>query len=208
MATVIVKRTLAVLKLPSIVPDLLFLAKAIHKSMFNNPRFSASAARVSALLVNINALDASQTGLSTTPPTTTVAARNIIVEQLKNDLRYLRNDVQLVADSSIAQAEGIILSAGMAVKKATTRGIQKFTAIDGKEAGQLIVYAEGKGPHQWQQSPDMGQSIVHLDPTTMAQIELNNLPQGVKLWIRYRKLLPQNNYGPWSNWLPIVAKVW
>lgn len=207
MSTVVVNRTLAVLNLPPNVLDLLNVAKAIQKAMTGNANFSSSAAKVTQLLADINALDASQTALGTKPPTTTAAARNILLEVVKNDLRLLRNDVQAAADAKPASAEAIILSASMSIKKTSFRNKQQNEAEDGNLVGEVILYAEGEGSHQWQQSPDGGETIIHLDPTSRSTTTVYNLQPGVKVWFRNRQILSNNNYGVWTNWLGFAPKV-
>lgn len=119
MNTTIIARVLVALNMPDKITDFILYGKSVQKSMNGNGNFSGSAAKVAQLLTDVTALDTSQTALNTKPPTTTVAARDVLWETVKNDLRLLKNDVQAAADAKPASAEAIIMSSGMDVKKAT-----------------------------------------------------------------------------------------
>lgn len=201
MSNVIISHLLAVLKFPKKIADFIIYAKAIQKAMAGNPNFASSAAKVTSTLADINALDAAETALHTKPATVTAATRNVALEAVKNDLRTLRNDVQNAADAKPASAESIIQSATMKVKVVKGRDAQIDEVFDGDESGSVLLLGKGAGAHQWQQSPDNGVTIVHLDPTLAANTNVNGLTPGSTVYFRNRLILPKGTYGPWSLWL-------
>jgi len=199
------KRITVALNFPSKVIELILFAKAVFKAMSGNAYFTGSAAKVTVLNVDITALDAAQTGCSTTPPTVSVDARNVALELVKNDLRSLRSDVQIVADANPGKAEAIITSASMATKKTTVASKPKNTAQDGIEEGSVILGAEGSGPHEWRMSLDNSTwTLIASDRTAKATV--NNLTSGTVYYFQNRRMLPNGEKTEWSQSVKIRVK--
>lgn len=173
--------------------------------MNGNANFPASAAKLATLNTDILALDASETALHTKPPTSTTAARNALIEKVKNDLRALRSDVQTAADNNTLQAEVIVKSAAMSVKAIAIHQKQKNAAKDGKVSGTIILTAEGGGMHEWQMSKDQT-NIITLRATSKAKTIVPNLTIGDIWYVRNRPVLTNAQEGDWSQWIKVVVR--
>lgn len=201
----IVKRIIVALNFPTKVTEFMLFAKAIYKAMQGNSNFTSSAAKVTALNTDIIALDAAQTACTTTPPTGSVEARNVLLEQVKNDLRALRNDVQNAADANPAKAEAIIASASMDIKKASTPQKHQNEAKDGIEEGSVDLVAIGTGPHEWRLSTD-GNTWTPLPASRTAKTTVTNLTPGTVYYFQNRQMLTNDVKTEWSQSIKIRVK--
>ncbi len=191
-------RILVALNFPTIIADFIVFAKTIYKAMFNNATFTASAAKVTALNADILLLDTAETNCNSIPPAGTVATRNTLLEKVKTDIRVLRNDVQSVADASPANAEAIIKSAGMGVKKSTPPGKRKNNAIDGADEGTVILTADTAGPHEWRMTTDE-KTWMLLSSGRTAKTTVTGLSSGMVYYFQNRQMLPKNIKSEWSQ---------
>lgn len=203
----IIIRLLAVLNLPNKVLDLISYARRIHAAMHKNSHFPNSADKLARLLEDVNLLDKLQLALEATPPQTTAAVRNFVLKAVKADLRSLQRDVQEAADNDMENAEVIIISSGMSLKKDGKRIILQNTAVDGEESGEVLLTGFGSGAHQWQQSLDAGESSTNLDPTYISKTRVKGLKPGQKVWFRNRQVLRKGYYGTWSPWTSFVPRI-
>src|SRR6202021_2471519 len=69
------------------------------------------------------------------------ATRNAKRKALVQLLEQLKTYVQTVADASASDSEGIILSAGMAVRKTAVRPPRVFDAVPGDVSGSVKLVA-------------------------------------------------------------------
>jgi hypothetical protein len=201
----IVRRIIAALNFPVKITDFITYSKAIYKAMFNNPGFTASAAKLTTLNTDINTLDASETGCKTKPPSSSVTSRNAAIEVVKADLRSLRSDVQGVADANPAKAEAIINSASMSVKKFSPRGKLLSTATDDVEEGKVDLTGEGSGPHEWRISPD-GVTWSLLPASSGGKTVVEHLTPGSVYFFQNRQILTKGRKSDWSQSVKIRVK--
>jgi len=199
------KRITVALNFPSKVIELILFAKAVFKAMSGNAYFPGSAAKVTVLNVDITALDAAQTGCSTTPPTVSVDARNVALEVVKNDLRALRNDVQTIADANPTKAQAIITSASMGIKKARVHNKQQNTAKNGVEDGSVDLTAEGKGAHEWRMSTD-NVTWTPLPASITSKTQVSNLTSNSDYYFQNRQMLPNDVKTEWSQSVKIRVR--
>lgn len=203
----IIIRLLAVLNLPNKVPDLISYARRIHAAMYKNSHFPNSVDKLSQLQEDVNLLEKLQLALDATPPQTSCALCNLVLKAVKADLRSLQRDVQEAADNDMENAEVIIISSGMSLKKDGKRIILQNTAIDGEESGEVLLTGFGSGAHQWQQSSDAGETSVNLDHTDLSKTTVKGLTPGQKIWFRNRQILRKGYYGTWSPWTSFVPRI-
>jgi len=201
----LVRRVNVALNLPSKVTEFIPYAKAVSKAMQGNDYFPGSAAKVAVLNVDITALDAAQTGCTTTPPSVSVDARNVALEVVKNDLRTLRNDVQTIADANPTKAEAIITSASMATKKTSFHNKQQNTAKDSVEEGCVDLTAEGRGAHEWRMSVD-NSTWTHLPASMTSKTKVSNLTPGSVYYFQNRQMLRNDVKTEWSQSVMIRLK--
>ena len=201
----IVRRIIAVLNFPKKIADFLIYGKAIYKEMFNNPSFAGSSAKLAVLNNDMTTLDAAETGCKTKPPTRSVTDRNAAAEQVKNDLRSLRSDVQAAADANPAKAEATIISAGMSVKKFNPHGKLTNSAKDDVEEGSVDLTGEGSGPHEWRMSTD--EINWNLLPASIgAKTVVNHLTPGSIYFFQNRQILRKGKKSDWSQSVKIRVR--
>jgi len=201
----IVKRVTVALNFPLKNNDFILLAKAIYKAMINNPTFTASTAKITLLNTDILVLDAAQIACSTTPPTSSVDARNVAMEIVKNDLRSLRNDVQVLVDVNPTKAEAIITSAGMSIKKANTHSNPRNTANDGVEEGRVELIGQGAGVHEWRMSVDDIEWTA-LPASMTRKTNVLNLTPGNVYYFQNRRMLRHDERTEWSQSVKIRVR--
>ncbi len=202
---VIVKRIIAVLKFPRRINDFANYAGSIYKAMNGNASFPNAAPRLAQLNTDLAKLLADEQGTKTKPPTISADARNADLAKLKQDLYQLRDlDVQAAANANPPNAEAIITSSAMGVKKSALRQARQDGYKQGKISGSATLTAKGSGPHQWQQSPDGGVTTVDLDPTGTGTKIVIGFAAGAKMWFRNRQILRKGKYGGWSQWILVV----
>jgi hypothetical protein len=204
MAMIGPRRLIAVLDFPADIEDFIGYAKGIHDSMDANALFAALAAKLTALATKIADLDAAQTGLHTSPPTVTRAQRDIELLDVQNKLRELRGDVQALSDADVPNAENIITSAGMKVKKPGTRNVQDLVAKDGRVSGSVKLVAKGiigkRHAHDWAMSQD-GTNWTSVNPTLQANTEITGLVPGTSIDLRHRYVLRDGC----TDWIEIFS---
>lgn len=200
-----IKRILVALNLPSQIGDFIIFAKAIYKAMVSSVHFTASASKISKLNADILALDMAETACNTKLPTGSVEARNACVELVKADLRSLCKDVQDVADSDPANAQAIIVSAGMSVKKMPSHAKQQNTAKDGAEEGTVELTAEGAGAHEWRMSTD-DETWSLLPASFTSKTTVNRLTSGLVYYFQNRRLMSNDEKTDWSQSVKIRVR--
>jgi hypothetical protein len=193
-----IKQIIVALNFPTVISLFIIFAKAIYKAMFNNRNFAASASKVERLGLDIANLDAAETACNTKPPTGSVEVRNVALEAVKADLRSLRNDVQEVADANPANAQAIIASAAMSIKKSTPHGKQQNTAKDGVEEGSVILTGEGSGPHEWRMSYDE-KEWIYLPASRSSKTTVTGLVPGTLCYFQNRMILANGEKSEWSQ---------
>lgn len=197
---------IVVLDFPADIDDFLTYAGGIHDSMAASSFFSGLSAKLTTLDNDITALSDKQTAVNTTPPTATVAQRDIALLKVQDDLRGLRMDVQSLADATPTKAEDIATSAGMKVKKHATINKQDLVAKDGSVSGSVKLVAKAAGnvryANEWGMSMD-GTNWTYVLTTLQATTEVPGLMKG-SIWdFRHRFILKD---GP-TDWIEVMGHV-
>ncbi len=203
----IIFRLLAVLNLPNKVPDIISYARRIHSAMYKNNHFPNSVDKLNQLQEDVNLLEKLQLALDATPTQTSCALCNLVLKAVKADLRSLQKDVQEAADNDMENAELIIISSGMSLKKDGKRIVLQNTVTDGEAMGEVMLTGFGSGAHQWQQSMDAGETSVNLDATYFSKTTVKGLVPGQRVWFRNRQILRKGYYGSWSPWASFVPRI-
>jgi len=175
-------------------------AQVVFSKMQNNPNFMASAAQVTKLGADIQQLTEAQITCKTIPLKKNIADRNAKLRIVMNDLRLLRNDVQVVADSDRENAATIITSAGMFVKRVTSHARRQNTAKNGTEEGTVILVGIGSRAHNWQISED-GIVWTNLPGTINANNIVRDLKPGTVYYFQNQRVFARNRVSEWS---PVV----
>lgn len=201
-STNLVKRVTVVLNFPKVISSFIVFVHAIILAMKNNPYFVSLADKITQLSDDLSSLEELEAACNTTPPTASVETRNVALGRVQDDLRTLRNDVQNIADIDPTNAQSIIVSSGMSVKKGTIHGKQQNTAENGVEEGSVDLTAEGSGAHEWRMSTD-GENWTALPATLISKTTVSGLTPGMVYYFQNRRILPNNEKSEWSQAIKI-----
>lgn len=200
MTTSPVHRTLVATKLPKPVPALIKIAQAIIAALTGNAHFPNPNPPLATLNAGLAALVAAETATQTRAKGT-VPARNAALAQLLSDVQMAKAYVQQVADANPEQAEAIITSAGMTVRKTTTRAKPTFVARQGTTSGSVKLAARAaalRASYEWEWSGDGGKTWTPVAPTLQAKTAISGLPVGTTVQFRYRSVT-KTGASDWSQ---------
>lgn len=195
-----VHRVLVAVKLPLAVPALIKMAQSFVAAMTNNAHFPSPNPPLASVTKSIAALDTGETAARTRAKGT-VAARNTARTQLLSDLHALKAYVQQVADANPDQAEAIITSAGMLVRRQTARAKPTFAARAGGTSGTVKLAARSaalRASYEWEYSVDGGKTWTTAPPTLQAKTSISGLPVGTAVQFRYRAVT-KTGAADWSQ---------
>jgi hypothetical protein len=187
------------------VPDLSKQGRTIIVSMTNNPHFSSPNPTLVTLSGALDNLDAAET--ATRQRTAGAAqARNLKLTLVKNLLLQLKAYVQQIADATPDQAEAIITSAGMSVRKSKPRQKQANDAkqdVSGTVFLTAIVAALASS-YEWQMSVD-AKNWTNLPTTSKSKTGVTGLTAGQVYFFRNRPVLRKGN-ADWSQPYSLLVK--
>ncbi len=205
--SVIIKHIIAILAMPHKIGDKIIRAQSILAKLTNNATFPISGwptnvVSLAQFGIDVTALVNTESAVKN--KTGTSAARNAALATVMADLRSLLYMVQLKADANLANAAGIITSAGFAVKTAVVKQKQKNDAKNTEVLGKVLLTAEGSGHHEWQMSKDKV-AITNLPTTSVAHTFVSNLHTGDVWYFRNHKVnTPKVTYN-WSPWIELTV---
>jgi len=195
---------IAVLNLRVPVLDLITLAKTIVTNMTGNPYFKTPVPPLTTLSGDNTKLETDQ-ATAATKTKGAVAARDAQRAIVVADLHLLKAYVQSVANADEANAEAIIKSAGMNVRKVTPRIKQDLTMKPGKVSGEVMIVAKsaGRASYEWQWSTD-GKTWTSLPGTLQAKTTLTNQTPGTTIYARHRAIT-KAGVGDWGQAASILV---
>ena len=207
MASTSQKRVFVALKLPLPVPQLIKVAQAIIAALTNNPRVPNPNPTHAALTTALDALVSAEAATKTRTAGT-VAARNVARTNLLSLLHATRANVQQVADANPEQAEAIITSAGMGVRKTPGHTKAPFAANPGAVSGTARLAAKAaavRAAYEWEWSGDGGKTWTAVSPTLQAKTEITGLPVATLAQFRFRAIT-KAGAGDWSQPTSLLVK--
>lgn len=207
MSTTKQTRIFVALKLPLPVPQLLKVARAIIAALTGNAHVPSPNPTVAAITAAANALDAAEAATKTRAAGT-VPARNVARTNLLSLLHAIKANVQQTADLDPEQAEAIITSAAMGVRKPTTRTKSPFAVTPGAISGTVklrVKAAAIRASYEWEWSPDGGKTWTAVPPTLQAKTEISGLPVATVVPFRYRAVT-KAGAGDWSQPTSLLVK--
>ncbi len=123
---------------------------------------------------------------------------NLVYDDVQNLCMMLFLKMRTVAPD---EAVRICNDAGFEYKSVFIRTKRPNKVLKAVEPGVLVVWAQGKGQRQWQESPDTNQgTIIDLPPTSGGITTVRNLISKKEYWFRWRLVLTKGRYGAWSDW--------
>ena len=207
MTTTNTHRVLAVLNLPRHVPDQIKVGQTLQAALASNPHFPLPDPIITAFIAALGPYDAAET-LAQTRAKGTVAARNAAQVVYLGALHALKARIQQVADASPDQAEAIITSTSLAVKKVPIRQKQSFEVRQGATSGTVHVIAKAaaaRASYEWQYSVDGGKTWVDAPNTLQARTTITGLPVAVNVEFRVRATT-KSGQGDWSQPASFLVK--
>jgi hypothetical protein len=181
-------RLFIALNLPRSVPPLIMRAKSYVDAMTGNAFFPKPKPALKVIIAVTKRLAAAETK-AYTGAAGAVAKRNEARKALTWRLRALQDYVQGIADANPAQAEAIIKSARMDVRRADSRNKPPFAVKRGRVAGSVRLVARaasGRAAYVWAWSADDGETWTEVGPTTRADTVITGLPLAMRCLFRYR----------------------
>jgi hypothetical protein len=147
-----------------------------------------------------NALSTAQT-LATSKLKGAVADRNAKRVIVVSDLKQLVAYVEGVADANSADAQTIIESAGMTVKKTVTPKPKQDLALKpGPVSGAVKVVAKAaatRSSYEWEWSTDQ-KTWTALPSTIQAKTTIQGITPGTTIYVR-RRVVTKAGVGDWSQ---------
>lgn len=183
-----VHRSLAILKLPKVVAQIITFAQGVVTAMTNNPKFPSPSPALSLVTAAIAALGIAESA-ALTRAKGTATTRNDKKAALVALLQSLRTYVQNVADADAENSANIIQSAGFAVKKPAVHKPRTFEVVQGAVSGTAKVVcptAAHRASYDWEYSIDGGKTWVVLPSTLQAKTSIAGLAQGTTVMVRFR----------------------
>jgi hypothetical protein len=194
------RHTTVTLKLPLSVSALVTYSQNIVKRMTANPAFPSPTPSLGAITQAVDDLQAAEAAaLARTKGA--VATRNDKRTALVLLLKQLRAHIQMVADASSDNGAAIIESAGVAVRKATSRRARTFTARPGAISGSAKVIAptaSRRASYEWQYSIDGGKTWVLAPVTLQSKTTITGLTPGSTVLFKSRAVT-KTGEGDWSQ---------
>jgi hypothetical protein len=205
MATIY--RAVGALNLSEVVPVMSKQSKSIVQSMTNNPFFTNPINPLLATVSNhLGDLDDAEAKVELGGKSAT-SARNLAKKTVKRDMQQLLGFVQATADADPDQAEAIIRSAGMSVKRITVRQKNKDEARQGDVSGTVILiamFAGRRALYQWQWSSDQ-KTWTNLPTTFITRTGMSGLTPGMTYAFRYQ-VDTRAGLNDWSQIVSILVK--
>jgi len=192
-------RVLAVLNLPRHVPDQIKLGQTLQAALANNPHFPLPDPIITAFIAALGPYDAAETAAQTRAKGT-IAARNAAQVVYLGAIHALKARIQQVADANLDQAEAIITSTSLAVKKVSLRQKQSFEVRQGATSGTVHVIAKAaaaRASYEWQYSIDGGKTWIDVANTLQAKTTITGLPVATTVEFRVRATT-KSGQGDWS----------
>jgi len=207
MRATIIHRVIAASNLPPHVPDQIKFGDGVQSGLNNNPHFPLPDPIIAAFIAALGNYSATVTAAQTRAKGT-IAARNAAKVVFVGALHALQARVQQVADANPENAEAIITSTNLSVRKVAIRQKQTFEVKPGTVSGSVHVTAQSAGPracYEWQYSLDGGKTWVQAPNTMQAKTTIVGLPVATVVEFRYR-VTTKLGMGDWSLPTSILVK--
>ena len=200
-------RVSAALKLPTSVPALISVAKAIIAAMTNNSSFPAPEPTLAMVGQALNELETAEAAaLARTKGAAT--ARNQKRAALVALLEQLKMYVQKQADLNLATAATVIQSSAMVVRKVPVRTKRAFAAKQGTLSGSVTLVtasAARRASYEWEFSSDGGITWQLMPATLQAKTSIMGLKAGSTYSFRFRAVV-KAGAGDWSAPVSFLVK--
>ncbi|HEY8039544.1 MAG TPA: fibronectin type III domain-containing protein [Polyangiaceae bacterium] len=191
---------------PTSIPALVMRVRAVIVASTGNPFLPEPRPSLAKLRAAVSALERAETATATRAQGTK-ALRDAAHTALLDALRIFKAYVQERADANPEQAETIITSAGLNVRKPTTRVKSPFVAKQGLSG---TMHLEVKAPakrasYQWEWRVAGTARWTRAEPTIQAKTTITGLPIGTYVDFRFRTVTKAGE-SDWSEPLTVLVK--
>jgi hypothetical protein len=199
-----VHHVVAVLKMPRRNQAIGAFATSIVSAMTGNAAFTSPSPALATITTDIVAFEAAEAAvLSRTKGAAVTRNEKLLV--LRNDLVHLVDYVQEVADANPANAQSIIESAGLSIRKTGSRIKGALTVEPGPVSGSVKLVAKAvahRASYEWQYSTD--QKTWTVCPVTLAaKTEIVGLTPATVYAFRMRGVTKAGE----GNWSQVVSQL-
>lgn len=200
-------RAIAVLKLSPKVKNVISFAQSVATAMTDNASFPAPNPTLAMFEADVAALATAEAAvLARTKGAAEL--RTVKLETVRGDLEKLKTYVQGVADAANpANAEAIIQSAGMDVRKITLHNKAEISAKQGSVSGSVNLAAKApakRAAYAWQSSTDL-KTWTSMPQTLQAKTGVSGLTVGTTYYFRVQ-VLTMTGESDWSQVVSLVVK--
>lgn len=201
-----VKRTKVVLELGRLsVPEKIEKARFIVLSMTGNANFPSPVPPLGDITAITNALEAAALAAEGGGEDETAIMHekeSYLDRALTNEGMY----VEVIANDTPAEAESIILGAGMKSKKVPVHTAREFQVANTKIPGQVKMRTKffPRSSFIWQYRVTTATAWLTAATTVKATFVLSGLSSAVRYSFRVA-VVTKNGQGPWSNVLELVV---
>ena len=207
MAMKMVGRALAVTKFPrKKTPLFIAMARLILQRMTGNSYFPAPSPPLVDVSAAIEAL-AEAEAKTLTRVSVAFPERDARRKKLERLLEHLKAHVQACADADPDNAQSIIESAGMSVKKVRPYPASVFRVKQGPVSGSVVLLAPraaGRAGYEWGYRVAGTTAWTTVPYTVKATTTIRGLTVGAKTEFRYRTTT-KNGAGDWSDPVPFIV---
>ncbi len=200
------RRALIAGRIPTSAPAAISYTHALVAALTGNAHVTTPNPPLATLTALVNKLEAAETATKTRAKGT-VEARNAAMSALKSALEAERATIQVAADADPDNAQAIITSTSLSVRKVGARSKAPFAVRQGDSSGSVRLAVKSAAPrasYDWEWSGDGGKTWTPAESTTRAKTTVFGLPVGTSVQFRFRPLTPRGQ-GDWSQ--PIALLV-
>jgi hypothetical protein len=186
-ATPTVKRTTAVLKIPTRKSSVAAFASSVINSMTGNASFPNPTPPLATVAADLAAYEAAE-AQAVTRVKGAVVTRNAKYAVLRADLEHLMGSVQQVADANPATAQSLIEGAGFAIRKTASRTKSELKIVAGAVPGSVKLSAKAvdkRASYEWQYSTDQ-KTWTNAPASLQAKTAITGLTVGTTYYFRFR----------------------
>ena len=207
MTTPAIHRSIASLKLPTSVPTLISLARAIVQAMTGNASFPSPDPTLAALNTAVSDLEAAEVAAQARTKGA-ATARNQKRAALVTLLEQLKGYVQKAADADKEHGAALIQAAAMNIRKTPVHHARVFAATQGAVSGSAKLEAAAaarRASYEWQYSADGGKTWQVGPATLQAKTSVTGLQPGTSYMFRYRSVI-KTGASDWSDATALIVR--
>ncbi len=189
------------------VPQKIEFSRFLVTSITGNANFTTPMPALTVITANINALETAYITAKGGGKDETAAmrAKGLVLDL---SLKLLGSYVEGIANANPANAEAIILSAGINLKRQAATRANGFRVVSGELAGQIQLRTDYDSRKMFTfamtQTPTDEATWQVIHTSTKSQHLVTGLESGIRYYFKYAKVGSDGQEG-WSNVLDIMA---